>query len=112
MKIADDPVIHPNKKGYLSFATSGPDTRTTQVFINTVDNEFLDSQGFAPFAEVLGGMDDVKKINDEYGETPKQFLIQDQDDIYLKANFPKLSEIGTVELTTEEEINAFEQLQF
>ena len=60
---------HTNAKGTLSFATSGPDTRTTQLFINLVDNDFLDASGFTPFAEVLGdGMADVvEKLESSYG---------------------------------------------
>jgi len=87
----DDPASgHSNKKGLVTFATRGKDTRTTQVFINFKDNGFLDGQGFTPFGEVTSGMDEVEKITDQYGEKPDQGQIQGKGNIYLKASFPKL----------------------
>jgi len=91
--LKDDPAKESNRRGYMTFATSGPDSRTTQVFINFVDNAFLDSQGFSPFAEVIEGMDNVDKINAEYGESPEQGQINSSGNTYLNAQFPKLDYI-------------------
>lgn len=92
-RLRDDPVKESNRRGYITFATSGPNSRTTQVFINFVDNAFLDSQGFSPFGEVIEGMDNVDKINAEYGESPDQGQINAAGNSYLNSQFPKLDYI-------------------
>jgi peptidyl-prolyl cis-trans isomerase A (cyclophilin A) len=88
--ITDDPVTQSNKRGYITFATAGPGTRTTQVFINFKDNAGLDAQGFAPFGQVVSGMEVVDKINAEYRENPEQGRIQMQGNAYLTRAFPRL----------------------
>jgi len=92
-KIKDDKVTQSNQKGLITFATSGPNSRTSQVFINYGDNKFLDSQGFAPFGVVTTGMDIVESINAEYGETPDQGRIQAQGNAYLTKSFPNIDGI-------------------
>jgi cyclophilin family peptidyl-prolyl cis-trans isomerase len=86
----DDPVVESNKRGMVSFATRGPDTRTTQIFINFGNNNRLDDMGFAPFAKVVSGMEAVDKINAQYREMPIQPLIQSEGNAYLNKEFPKL----------------------
>merc|ERR1712178_653330 len=97
--IKDEPVKVSNKPGYITFAKTGaPNSRTTQVFINYVDNARLDGMGFAPFGEIEGnGMEAVKKIFN-CGESPDQFEIQQQGDQYLESNFPKLTKIESATL--------------
>ena len=102
--IDDDPVRVSNKRGTISFATAGPDTRTTQIFINTVDNSFLDEHGFAPFAKVTKGMEVVDRLYNGYGEGapqgtgPNQGAIQMQGNEYLKKYFTKLDYIQSAEI--------------
>mmetsp|Transcript_112237 Transcript_112237/g.312351 ORF Transcript_112237/g.312351 Transcript_112237/m.312351 type:complete len:206 (+) Transcript_112237:68-685(+) len=99
-KIKDDPMRSDisNLEGYVTFAKSGEDTRTTQVFINLSDNANLDSMGFPPFGKVVEGMDVVKKINSKHGESPNQAKIQSSGNAYLKQSFPDLTFIRKVTL--------------
>lgn len=76
--IKDDPVTQSNQPYTVSFATSGENSRTTQLFINFVDNDRLDTMGFAPFAKIISGFDTVDEIYAEHGETPNQGYIQEQ----------------------------------
>jgi peptidyl-prolyl cis-trans isomerase A (cyclophilin A) len=97
--IQDDPVKQSNKRGYVSFATAGANTRTTQLFINYGDNGQLDGQGFSPFGQVVEGMEVVDKLYNEYGEGapggngPDQGRVQAEGKPYLDKNFPKLDSI-------------------
>lgn len=87
--IDDDPVMRTNKTGSISFATSGPNTRTSQVFINLRSNQTLDDQGFAPFGEVIEGMEAVERIY-KIGNQPDQDRIMKSGNAYLKATFPNV----------------------
>ncbi len=91
--LKDDPVTQSNKRGTLVFADAGPNTRTTQLFINFADNSRLDAKGFAPFGTVTEGMDVVDKIFAGYRDQPDQDQISEKGDAYLKANFPFIDRI-------------------
>ena len=107
-RLQDDPKGKAsNVPGTISFATSGPNSRTTQMFINFGNNARLDGMGFTPFGKVVGGMDNVNKIYKGYGEGapsgrgPNQGKIQAEGNAYLKKDFPKLTYIKSVTLVKE-----------
>jgi peptidyl-prolyl cis-trans isomerase A (cyclophilin A) len=98
--IQDDPVAASNARGTVTFAMTGqPNSRTTQVFINYRDNSNLDAMGFAPFGEVVEGMDVVDQLHSGYGEGapngsgPSQAQIQSEGNEYLASEFPELDYI-------------------
>jgi peptidyl-prolyl cis-trans isomerase A (cyclophilin A) len=99
--IQDDPVTQSNLTGYLTFATAGRNTRTTQLFINLADNTNLDGMGFAPFGKVVEGMDVVQQFYSGYGEGapsgngPNQGRITNEGKAYLDKSFPLLDSIKT-----------------
>jgi len=106
--IKDDPVKQSNKRGYITFATSGPNSRTTQVFINYKDNGGLDSQGFAPFGTVVEGMEVVDNFYKGYGEGsdmggrgPTQGNLASQGIAYVKKSFPNMDTITTAEIVVK-----------
>jgi peptidyl-prolyl cis-trans isomerase A (cyclophilin A) len=104
--IEDDPGgVQSNKRGFVSFATRGPNTRTTQIFINYSDgNARLDAMHFTPFGQVVQGMDVVDSLYKGYGEGapmgqgPNQGQIQSQGNAYLDSQFPKLDAVKHAEI--------------
>ncbi len=102
--IQDDSVRQSNLRGYVTFATSGPDSRTTQIFINLVDNPRLDEMGFAPFGRVIQGMEVVDSLYAGYGDGPPSGFGPDQTQIkargnaYLEREFPRLDFVRTARL--------------
>ena len=106
--IPDDPVKGSNTRGTITFATAGPDTRTTQLFINFANNVNLDAMGFSSFGKVIAGMDVVDKINGEYGDGPPggngpdQSRIQMEGNAYLKKDFPNLDYIKSATIVAME----------
>jgi peptidyl-prolyl cis-trans isomerase A (cyclophilin A) len=102
--IKDDPVVQSNLRGYLTYAMGGPNTRTTQVFINLVDNKRLDGMGFATFGQITEGMDVVDALYAGYGEGapegqgPEQDKIEKLGKSYLDKGFPQLDSIKTTTL--------------
>lgn len=98
-RIQDDSVAQSNTRGMVTFATSGPNARTTQVFISFGDNSRLDGMGFAPFGKIISGMDAVDKLYSGYGEGapngrgPDQNRIQTEGNAYLTQSFPRLDHV-------------------
>ena len=112
ISIKDDPPKVSNKRGTVTFATSGPDSRSTQVFINLGDNTRLDSQGFTPFGEVTEGMENVEKFYMDYGDGPPsgsgpdQAALSDIGNSYLEEHFPKLDYIKSAKVVPAASPNA------
>lgn len=104
--IQDDRPTKSNTRGMVSFAMAGPNTRTTQLFINYGDNSRLDGQGFAPFGQVMTGMEIVDKLYSGYGEGaprgsgPSQQRIMQEGNTYLEKDFPKLDYIKKAALVS------------
>jgi len=103
--IRDDRVTQSNKRGMITFATAGPNTRTTQVFINFADNTNLDGMGFAPFGKVVSGMNVVDALYAGYGEGaprgagPDQGRLQTEGNAYLAKEFPRMDFVKKATIT-------------
>jgi peptidyl-prolyl cis-trans isomerase A (cyclophilin A) len=99
--LPDDPVRQPNRRGTVAFASAGPNTRTTQVFINLADNLRLDGLGFAPFARVATRLGIVDSLYAQYGERPSQDSIRLQGEAYLDRAYPHLDRIRSAAIARE-----------
>jgi peptidyl-prolyl cis-trans isomerase A (cyclophilin A) len=107
LRLKDDPVKETNARGTIAFATDGPDTRTTEVFINLVDNPQLDKRGFSPFGKVVEGMNVVDEFFSGYGEVqprgggvdPNKYMAE--GDKYIERSFPNLDGIISARVVTE-----------
>jgi len=104
--LQDDPVRQSNRRGFVTYAKAGPNTRTTQVFINYADrNSVLDKDGFAPFGRVTSGMEVVDALYNGYGEGaprgsgPDQGRVQMEGNAYLAKNFPRLDFVKKATIT-------------
>jgi len=100
--LPDEPVMQSNLRGFVAFAKeSMPNTRYTMVFINFKDNAFLDKDGFAPFGQVVSGMEVVDKLYSGYGRQnqPDQRRILREGNKYLLAEYPKLDFIRKATIT-------------
>lgn len=88
-KLPDEPMLHRNTRGTVSFARGGRNDRSTQIFINLANNTKLDTvsrggtKGYTPVARIIQGMDVIEKLNSQYGKQP----IQIQDSLYKYGNF-------------------------
>ena len=104
-RIGDDLAVgQTNARGFISFATAGPNTRTTQLFINYANNAMLDGMGFTPFGTVVEGMGTVDSLYQGYGEGapqgmgPDQGRVQGEGNADLKRDFPLLDSVKTARI--------------
>ena len=102
--IPDDIVVVHNTRGAVTFASAGPNTRTTQIFVNLGDNRNLDNSGFAPVGSVTSGMKVLDQLYSGYGDepTPHQPEMEKQGNAYLDKAYPKLDEIKSAAVSNEE----------
>lgn len=93
--IRDDPVRHTNARRTIVFADAGPNTRTTQVFVNLAGNTQLDADGFAPFGVVKSGFPTLQHLYHGYDDRPTadQAQISNQGEAFFRKHFPKLDRI-------------------
>jgi homoserine O-acetyltransferase len=100
--VPDDTLKQHNTRGFVAFSNTGPDTRSTQVYINLGDNTARNDieAGFAPFGQVVEGMEVVEKLYGGYGEhsgggmrAGHQDEMFEGGNAYLDREFPKLDKL-------------------
>jgi cyclophilin family peptidyl-prolyl cis-trans isomerase len=103
--IADDSVKQSNQRGYIAYAMTGPNARTTQLYINLKDNPQQDTQGFAPIGKAISGLEVVDALYGDYAETSgggmrggKQGRLFEEGNAYLDREFPKLDKLLKAEI--------------
>ena len=108
LAMPDDPVVETNEKGFVTYAMTGPDTRTTQLYINLDDNTQLDDQGFAPIGRIVEGMAVVERLYAEYDESAgggmrggNQGKIVADGNVHLDAEFPNLDRLHRAFIITD-----------
>ena len=105
LKIPDDKQLHKNTRGTVAFAMNGSNTRSTQVFVNLIDNAVLDTQGFVPFGEVVDGIENVDRICAIYGDVapfgagPNPTKIELVGNSYLDREYPRIDAIKTARIS-------------
>ncbi|MGB6642469.1 MAG: peptidylprolyl isomerase, partial [Thermoanaerobaculia bacterium] len=112
-RISDDPVLQTNVRGSVAYAMTGPDTRTTQVYINLIDNTHLDAEGFAPFGRVVEGMEVVDRLYSGYGESAgggmrggKQGKIIAGGNTHLDTEYPLLDRLNRATVLPVDDTNS------
>ena len=108
-RFPDDPVKDSNVRGTFAFAMTGPDARTTQIYINTGDQSRLDAMGFAPFGKVVEGMSVIDRLYAGYGEASgggmragHQGKLFEEGNAYLDRDFPLLDRLVRAEIIEEQ----------
>lgn len=99
-KLDPEPVTQSNTIGRVAFSLElgKPETRTAQVFINLADNSRLDKLGFAPFGEVVEGMDVVSKLHDGYQDDIDMAKLISQGDLYWMGRYPQFDSITKAQI--------------
>jgi peptidyl-prolyl cis-trans isomerase A (cyclophilin A) len=103
--LPDDPVKQSNKRGYVSFANRGPNTRSTQIFVNLKNNSNLDSRNFAPIGRVVEGIENAANLYAGYGEVmtlggsgPDPAKLEAMGDEYAQRSFSRLDTINSAKV--------------